>query len=60
MLLDLNLIVPIRETNTEPGAKRRRQERDKTRRVQSPREGDDPPPPGDPGRPKGKALNAYV
>jgi hypothetical protein len=60
MLMDMSLITPIRETSSELEAKRRRQERDKSQRVQPRREGEEPPPQGDGGRPQGKALNAYV
>lgn len=60
MLLDTNLITPIRETNSELGAKRRRQEKDKAQRVQPRREGEQPPAQGDGDRPKGRALSAYV
>jgi hypothetical protein len=60
MLMDMNLITPIRQTNSDLEAKRRRQEKDKAQRVLPRREGEPPPDQGNPGRSKGKSLSAYV
>lgn len=60
MFLDLNLISPIRETNSTQGAKRRREEREKTQKV-LPRRDNHGSPHEDPAeREKGRGLNAYA
>lgn len=60
MLLDVKLITPIRETNSELEAKRRRQERDKAPRGQGRREGEDEQPSAQGGSSSGTALSTYA
>ena len=60
MFLDMNLIAPVRESNSDLGAKRRRQEREDSRKVTPAKGGERHKDEGEPREPKGQALSAYV